>query len=60
LPIREAVKMATLTPARILSISHERGILAPGMKANIVVFDEKFEVKMTIVEGEIVYQSKTA
>ena len=52
--------MATLTPARILSISHERGVLAPGMKANIVVFDEKFEVKLTIVEGEIVYQSKTA
>jgi len=56
LPLIEAVKMATWTPARILGISHERGLLALGMKADLVVFDETFEVQMTIVEGKIVYQ----
>lgn len=57
LPLLEAVKIATLTPARILGISQERGMIAPGLKADLVVFDEKFNVKMTIVEGKIVYRS---
>lgn len=56
LPLHEAVKMATWTPARILRISHEQGMLAPGMKANIVVFDQGFNIKLTIVKGEIVYE----
>ena len=56
LPLIEAVKMATWTPARILGISHERGLLVPGMKADIVVFDENLNVQMTIVEGKIVYR----
>ena len=55
LPLIEAVKMATWTPARILGISHERGLLAPGMKADLVVFDDNFDVHMTIVEGKIVF-----
>ncbi|MBC7109126.1 MAG: N-acetylglucosamine-6-phosphate deacetylase [Methanomassiliicoccales archaeon] len=56
LPLIEAVKMATWTPARILGIGHERGLLAPGMKADLVVFDEEFNVRITIVEGKIVYK----
>ena len=56
LPLIEAVKMATWTPARILGISHERGLLAPGMVADLVVFDENLDVQMTIVEGKIAYQ----
>jgi N-acetylglucosamine-6-phosphate deacetylase len=57
LPLTEAVKMVTWTPARILGISHERGLLAPGMCADLVVLDDAFSVKMTIVEGKIVYQN---
>lgn len=56
LPLTEAVKMATWTPARILGIANERGMLAPGMKADIVLFDANLDVKMTFVEGELVYQ----
>ncbi len=56
LPLREAIKMITWTPARLLGISRERGILAPGMCADLVVLDENFSVKMTVVEGKIVYQ----
>lgn len=57
LPLTEAVKMATWTPARILGISHERGLLAPGMKADLVVFEKNLDVHMTIVEGKIVYKN---
>ena len=56
-PLIDAVKMATWTPARMMGISHERGLLAPGMKADLVVFDKDFKVKMTIVEGETVYRA---
>lgn len=55
LPLLEAVKMATLVPARVLGIVHERGTIAPNMKADLVVFDETFDVHMTIVEGNVVY-----
>jgi N-acetylglucosamine-6-phosphate deacetylase len=55
LPLIEAVKMATWTPARILGVSNERGLLAPGMKADLVVFDDNFDVHMTIVEGNVVF-----
>lgn len=57
LPLTEAVKMATWTPARILGISHERGLLAPGMMADLVVFEKNLDVHMTIVEGKIIYKN---
>ncbi len=56
LPLTEAIKMVTWTPAHILGISHERGSLAPNMRADIVVLDENLSVKMTMVEGRVVYQ----
>jgi N-acetylglucosamine-6-phosphate deacetylase len=52
--IQDAVKMASLTPARLLKMSHRKGILAKGMDADIVIFDDNFEVKTTIVNGKIV------
>lgn len=56
LSLCEAVKTATLVPARILGIAHERGLIAPYMKADLVVLDNNLNVRMTIVEGKIVYQ----
>jgi N-acetylglucosamine-6-phosphate deacetylase len=52
--IQDAVKMASLTPARLLKMDHRKGILAKGMDADIVIFDDNFEVKTTIVNGRIV------
>jgi N-acetylglucosamine-6-phosphate deacetylase len=56
-PLAEAVKMATFVPARILGVTSERGLIAPGLKADLVVFDEHLNVHLTIVEGKIVYRS---
>jgi len=56
IPLLDAVKMVTLTPAKIMGISHEKGKIAPGKFADITVFTEKFEVILTMVEG-IVYKS---
>lgn len=52
----DAVKMATLTPARILKIDDAKGSIDKGKDADIVVFDDDINVRMTIVEGEIAYQ----
>jgi N-acetylglucosamine-6-phosphate deacetylase len=55
--LQDAVKMATLTPARILRIDDAKGSIAKGKDADIVVFDNDLNVRMTIVEGEVVYRA---
>lgn len=52
----EAVRMATDTPARVLGVERSRGALAVGRRADVAVFDQRFRVTMTIVNGAIVYQ----
>jgi N-acetylglucosamine-6-phosphate deacetylase len=57
IPLEDAVKMATLNPARVLGASNRLGRLAVGQEANIVVIDEQVNVRLTIVRGEIVYHN---
>ena len=54
-PLCEAVRMMTLTPARLLGLAGRKGMLAPGMDADLVVFDENLEIFLTMVEGRVVY-----
>ena len=54
-PLHEAVGMATISPARFLGIENRKGILAPGMDADLVIFDENIDIMTTMVNGEIVY-----
>ncbi|MFP4443948.1 MAG: amidohydrolase family protein [Spirochaetia bacterium] len=51
--MEEAVRMASFTPARILGVSGRKGILSPGMDADIVIMNHDFTVQGVIVEGEI-------
>ena len=53
-PIWDAVKMMTMTPARILGLKN-KGILAPGNDADIVLFDGHVDIQRTIVQGRTVY-----
>lgn len=53
-PLCDAVKMASATPARILKLEG-KGQLAPGYDADIVIFDDKINIKRTIVNGKQVY-----
>lgn len=50
----EAVRMATETPAKIMNLTN-KGKLIPGFDADITVFDKSFDIKYTIIGGEIVY-----
>lgn len=55
LSIPDAVTMLTETPARILRIDASKGFLKPGADADIVLWNERFEVCKTFVRGELVY-----
>jgi len=55
IPITEAVRMASLNPARVLGLDHKKGVLAVGKDADLVVMNEDFDVQMTIVNGQIKY-----
>ncbi len=48
----EAVRMATLTPARILGIDKEVGSLEPGKRADLVVLDRELNVQGVYIGGE--------
>lgn len=50
-----AVKLVSLNPARLLRIDKRKGSLSAGKDADIVIFDKNFKVKMTIIEGKIVF-----
>ena len=55
-PLLEAVKMASQTPANILGIGNTKGSLIKGKDADIVIFDENINVSTTIVQGRVIYQ----
>lgn len=56
IPLIDAVRMMTATPAEIIGVSDTKGSLVPGKDADIVVFDEGINIKMTIINGRIVYR----
>ncbi len=49
----DAIKMASLVPARIAKLDHFIGSLEPGKDADIIVVDDKMNVFLTIVKGNI-------
>jgi N-acetylglucosamine-6-phosphate deacetylase len=53
-PLHDAIRMASTNPVRVLNQNIKTGSLLPEYDADIVVFDEDFNVKMTMIKGEIV------
>ena len=53
-PVIEAVKMMTSTPARIIGIDKDRGSLSIGKRADIVIFDKDINIKMTMIKGKVI------
>jgi len=54
--VQEAVEMASATPSRVLGLSDRKGCLAPGMDADLAVFDRDFNALMTVVGGRVVHE----
>jgi N-acetylglucosamine-6-phosphate deacetylase len=51
IPLLEAVRMATLYPARIIGREDELGRIAPGYLANLAVFDQNFTMLGVVDHG---------
>lgn len=49
----EAVEMVTRTPARILGLEDKTGSIAPGRRADLVLFDENIQIKLVMVDGHM-------
>jgi len=54
-PLLDAVKMMTLTPAKILKIENKKGSISKGKDADLVIFDKNIKVLTTIIEGNVIY-----
>ncbi|MFO7723878.1 MAG: N-acetylglucosamine-6-phosphate deacetylase [Bacteroidales bacterium] len=51
-PLVEAVRMATLTPARIIGIQDRKGRLAAGKDADIAIFETDFSAWKVMIGGQ--------
>ena len=52
-PMHEAVKMMTLTPAKLLRIDDCKGSISEGKDADLLIFDENINVSLVMVRGRI-------
>lgn len=52
-PLTEAVKMMTLTPARVIGVDSYKGKIAEGYDADIILFDESVEVSSVMINGKL-------
>jgi len=55
IPLIDAIKMMSTTPARIMGVQTTKGSLEVGKHADIVIFNEQIEIDKTIIKGEVLY-----
>ena len=55
IPLAEAVRMLTLTPARVVGMSDRKGSLEPGRDADLAIFDDEWRAWRTMIGGQWAY-----
>lgn len=55
IPLAEAIRMATLTPARAIGFDSRKGSLEAGKDADLVIFEDDFTVWRTMIGGRWAY-----
>ena len=53
IPMKQAIKSATINPARAIRVDQETGSIAPGKNADLLVLDGNLDIKLVMVRGEI-------
>ena len=56
----DAIQMASTTPAEALDLGHRKGHLRAGYDADLVILDDDFTVRATIVAGDVVYPANAS
>jgi len=56
--VSEAIRMATLNPARSIHVDDRKGSLAAGKDADIIILNQGLEVQVTISAGQVVYRQQ--
>jgi N-acetylglucosamine-6-phosphate deacetylase len=56
-PFTQAVDYATINPARMLKIDKETGSIKVGKRADFTVINDKYDVILTVRDGEIIYKA---
>lgn len=56
IPLVDAVRMASLTPAKIIHIDGDCGSIREGKRADLCIVDQQLKVLQTIIGGKVVYQ----
>ncbi|MCX7695363.1 MAG: N-acetylglucosamine-6-phosphate deacetylase [Caloramator sp.] len=51
----DVVKMASLNPAKVIKEDSKVGSIEKGKNADIIIFNEDIDIKLTIIEGKIVF-----
>jgi len=59
-PLTDAVRMMTATPARIMGIDQQKGALVAGRDADLVLFDANIHISKTIIGGQVIYSREAA
>ena len=54
-PLSDAVRMMTATPASILKIQDTKGTVEKGKDADLLIFDDQINIYTTIINGKVVY-----
>jgi dihydroorotase-like cyclic amidohydrolase len=56
-PLAEMWVTSSLNAARAIGVSSQKGSLEVGKHADLVLLDDSFHVKLTVIEGEVVFSS---
>lgn len=54
----EAVRMATINPAKVIGIDNITGSIETGKRADLVVVDEAFDIKAVFCKGKRIYDAR--
>ncbi|KHD34875.1 N-acetylglucosamine-6-phosphate deacetylase [Clostridium acetobutylicum] len=57
LKLNEVVKLATINPAKNINVFDKKGSLTNGKDSDITIFNDAFEIKLTIIGGDIIENS---
>ena len=54
-PLVEAIRMTSLTPARVIGVDDRKGSLEAGKDADIAIFEDDFSAWPTMIRGQWAY-----